>query len=502
MYQAVIIDDEPLIVEGLTKAIDWTGFQIEIGFAGTDSVAALEYILTNPVSIVITDVSMPVMNGLVLIQKIKEAKPSIYVIVLSAYDNFEYTKTALRCGAENYLLKPLDPDELSDSISQIINHIMEREQLNSTYGRSMMTFRNAFTEQWLKNTLTSNALVTKAELLGINFNVPSFTVAVFSCPEGGEVIMSRFFDFLLNYLLGHYTGNFFFETPLRLVGVLSPATEDESNIRSFLTTVTKAALSNSIPVFTGVGTTVEHYLDVPKSYNQADSLSFLEYSGLSCAFYEDMALPASSGFIEAANKALNAYTSDSAGNYPLLKELFDKYEPAGCACYILSKRITLLCKKEYELHTKFPELAELLKEISETENMDYLSVTRRFLEKSETSLTKVSQPMYPIVNAVIKILEEFSDKDISLKTLAARLNVTPSYLGTVFHQQTGFYFNDYLTDARLKYAAHLLETTDLKIKDIVEKTGFSSQTYFNRSFKDILTLLPPITEEIKKYDAL
>ena len=210
MYQAVIIDDEPFIVKGLTKAIDWIGFQIEIGFAGTDPVAALEYILANPVNIVITDVSMPVMDGLTLIQKIKDAKPSIYVIVLSAYDNFEYTKTALRCGAENYLLKPLDPDELSDSISQIINHIMEREQLNSTYGRSMMTFRSAFTEQWLKNTLTSNALVTKAEMLGINFNVPSFTVAVFSCPEGGEVIMSRFFDFLLNYLLGHYTGNFFF----------------------------------------------------------------------------------------------------------------------------------------------------------------------------------------------------------------------------------------------------------------------------------------------------
>ena len=91
--------------------------------------------------------------------------------------------------------------------------------------------------------------------------------------------------------------------------------------------------------------------------------------------------------------------------------------------------------------------------------------------------------MYPMVDAVIKTIHEFSDKDISLKTLAFKLNVTPSYLGTVFHQQTGYYFNDYLTDARLKYAAHLLEHTDMKIKDIVDKIGFSSQTYFNRSFK-------------------
>lgn len=91
--------------------------------------------------------------------------------------------------------------------------------------------------------------------------------------------------------------------------------------------------------------------------------------------------------------------------------------------------------------------------------------------------------MYPCVNAVIKAIEEFKDKDISLKTLAARLNVSPSYLGTVFKQQTGYYFNDYLTEARIRYAAKLIETTDMKMKDIVDEVGFSSQTYFNRMFK-------------------
>jgi len=67
------------------------------------------------------------------------------VIVLSAYNNFEYARTALKYGAENYLLKPIDSDELSDTISQIAGHIQEREQLNSTYGQAMLTFRNAFT---------------------------------------------------------------------------------------------------------------------------------------------------------------------------------------------------------------------------------------------------------------------------------------------------------------------------------------------------------------------
>lgn len=88
-----------------------------------------------------------------------------------------------------------------------------------------------------------------------------------------------------------------------------------------------------------------------------------------------------------------------------------------------------------------------------------------------------------MIDVVIHAIQSFSDKNLSLKTIAARLNVSPSYLGAMFRQQTGMYFNDYLAKARIDYAMKLLSTTDLKVKDIVEKCCFASQTYFNRSFK-------------------
>lgn len=311
MYQAVIVDDEPLIVDGLVKAIEWAGFHIELGLATTDPQAALDYCLEHPVSILITDVSMPVISGLQLIQEVKAAKPSISCIVLSAYDNFEYARTALRYGAENYLLKPLDPDELSDTISQIISHIKEREQLNSTYGSSMMTFRSAFTEQWLKNLLSNAELSTKAGILGINLDAPNFTVAVFSCPNGGETMMSHFFDLLLQYLPGHYTGNFFFETPLRLVGVLSPISRGEEDTKVFLTPILKAATANGIQIFASIGTTVRDYSLVHQSYHQADKLAFLEYSNLSLIFS-----PSLPGLEENIRKALDSYDRQWDGSAP------------------------------------------------------------------------------------------------------------------------------------------------------------------------------------------
>lgn len=501
MYQAVIVDDEPYIVAGLEKAIDWNGFQLEIGCATTDPQAALEYILTNPVSVIITDVSMPVLNGLQLIQKIKEVKPSVYIIVLSAYDNFEYARTALRYGAENYLLKPLDPDELSDTISQIISHLQERDQLNSTYGRAMLTFRNAFTEQWVKNLLTNNELYTKSELLGINLDATNFTVIIFSCPcrslQQPETVMSRFFEFFLQYLPGHYTGNFFFETPTRLVGVLSAV--EEENIHSFLRKIIHVAAASDICIFASVGSTVDHYADVHLSYHQADSLAFLEYTQMPYVFHEQ-----NEDLWSAAGQALADYDSCQGQNDNAIKQLYQRYHPFQSSVAVLSYRINHLCKNEYELLNKYPELAEALAGLpsaSENTSVFYVFV-KQFLKNSDSLLVRVKQSMYPCVDAVIKAVHEFSDKEISLKTLSAKLNVTPSYLGTVFHQQTGYYFNDYLAEARLKYAAELLENTDLKIKDIVDKIGFASQTYFNRSFKRYYDTSPVNYRRDKKVNSL
>ncbi len=87
------------------------------------------------------------------------------------------------------------------------------------------------------------------------------------------------------------------------------------------------------------------------------------------------------------------------------------------------------------------------------------------------------------VRMIMDEVHNFSNKDVSLKTLAARLNMHPSYLGSIFHQQTGYYFNDYLNEERLKYAARLMENSNIRLKDIADMTGFSSQTYFNRQFK-------------------
>lgn len=488
MNQAVIIDDEPHIVENLTRAIDWNGFHLEIGCAETDPQKALAYILSHPVSVVITDIAMPKLDGLALIRKIKEAKPYVYVIVLSAYDNFEYARTALRYGAENYLLKPVDPDELSDTISQIAGHIQAREQLNSTYGQAMFTFRNAFTEQWVKNLLTGAEFSTKAKLLGINLDALLYTAVVFSCTRASADMMSRFFELLLRRLPGHYAGNFFFASPVCLVGVLCPVRHPAPDgAETFVRSLLQEAKASGIFVFASVGPSVGHYSSVPESYSRAVPYIWLEHAGFPVFVPKDFP-----GLSDTVGRALAAYESSFGENVSELRRLYKNYPPFACTAELITARLRLLCHEEYRLPEEFPELCRELSGLSDAarDADSLLRYALGFLSSSDLLLERMQQSMYPCVDAVIKSISDLSNRDVSLKTLAARLNVTPSYLGMVFHRQTGYYFNDYLAKIRLEKAADLLEHTDLKLKEIVEKTGFSSQPYFTRSFKRFFNTSP------------
>lgn len=487
MYQLVIIDDEPIIVEGLTNAIDWEGYHIQIALASSDPVLALDYILEHDVNIVITDISMPILNGLTLIQKLKTIKPSTYVIVLSAYGNFEYTKTALRSGAENYLLKPLDTDELSDTISQIISHIKEREELNNIYGHSMLTFRSAFTEQWVKNLLSTNEFCAKAELLGINLNATHYRVLIFSNMDKNSSVMSRFLDFLLGQIIGTYSANFYFETPYRLVCIISPVEDNKKGFTEFLNHLLHMIHLRKYHIFISIGSLVDSFSKVPLSYNEANFLSYLEFTNLTHSH-----IPFNHESLEEIEYALTNYINVAGEKESSIQTLFLHYPAYECTLQILCKVLNTLCKNVNEFQDKYPALVEEMKKLPtpESDRDRFIHFTLNFLDSIHELMIRSQQAMYPVVESAIKMIHNFSDKDISLKTLSQKLNVTPSYLGTLFHQQTGYYFNDYLSESRLKYAASLLEESDLKVKDIVDKIGFSSQTYFNRAFKRYFNTSP------------
>lgn len=119
MYEVLLIDDEIKIIEWLSRSIPWESLGFHVCELCTGSLQALNYMEHHPVDVVITDIRMPGLNGLALIQKLHQFKPDIQTIILSGYNQFEYAQQAIRYGVRGFLLKPLDPDELIDLLQNI-----------------------------------------------------------------------------------------------------------------------------------------------------------------------------------------------------------------------------------------------------------------------------------------------------------------------------------------------------------------------------------------------
>lgn len=126
MYRLVIADDEFYIREGLCK-LDWAAMGIEVAAACKNGAEAAKYIYENPVDILLTDISMPIVSGLELIQDVGRRFPAIKTVALTAYDDFEYIRTCLRCGTVDYVLKPFTEEALKKTFAAVTD-ILDKEK--------------------------------------------------------------------------------------------------------------------------------------------------------------------------------------------------------------------------------------------------------------------------------------------------------------------------------------------------------------------------------------
>lgn len=127
MYKVMIIDDEPIIVEGLQKIVPWEKWNCNVDAVAYNGVDGLELINGVRPDIIISDISMPQMDGLSMIASVKSRFPELEIIILTGYRNFDYARQAINLGVTRFLLKPSKMDEIEEALSFITNHLNENK---------------------------------------------------------------------------------------------------------------------------------------------------------------------------------------------------------------------------------------------------------------------------------------------------------------------------------------------------------------------------------------
>lgn len=133
MLSVQIVDDEPIIRMGIEKMLNWNALGFEITCMAPNGKQALEQLEVEQIDVIITDIEMPIMNGLDFIKEVRNSEANTgmrnrEVVVLTAYEDFEYARTAIKYGIAEYVLKPVDIEEMTQILMRIKERLEDRRK--------------------------------------------------------------------------------------------------------------------------------------------------------------------------------------------------------------------------------------------------------------------------------------------------------------------------------------------------------------------------------------
>lgn len=175
MYRLLIVDDEPMICEGLEAySKQWQDTAFQWVHTAQSARQAWEQIEVEQPDIMITDIRMPHMSGIELLQRIRDCGYEIKVIALSGYSDFEYVRDMARLGIENYLLKPVNEEELRATVISTLRKIGKEQELQLRTRLNADLIKENIINRWMYGTIGENELLEKADFLNLNLEVMAY----------------------------------------------------------------------------------------------------------------------------------------------------------------------------------------------------------------------------------------------------------------------------------------------------------------------------------------
>lgn len=509
MNTYLVIDDEAIIREGIPSLIHWEdeGFQL-VGTAA-DGRDGLKKTLTLQPDLVLVDIKMPGMDGLEMIRRARDAGFRGEFIILTAHSKFEYARTAISFGVGQYLLKPIDEDELLKIVRTIRTRIAERDHMRKTdedYGR--LRFIHGLRAVLLKVKLEDDPMKDRIDAYFREHGGFACVVLVQDTMTLPGNAHTEFEGMMADRPPLHGSEHIGFMLEWTYVQIVFGRTYSE--VKHLLKErVTLADNVGSFPM--AVGHNISHWEDLAYSYEIAQLLlsrRFVFEEGEILSYDLLLEAEATQPAIDTRTLVDAIYFADRSKIQEIMYQLRNNARYAFLTEHQVRqnlKELTLYITnsvKEAEMQdlkalntalTEAAYLTDLLDELHAWLWAVSVAVQKGVQSSSGGSATVVEQVRYYVKHNYAA--------DLSLDLMAEKLNYNSNYLGRLFRQTIGHSFSQELDRVRLEAATQLLETSDLKIYEIAEQTGFTNQDIFYRKFRSVYGHTPnsyrqaAITEE-------
>ncbi|QJD87346.1 response regulator [Cohnella herbarum] len=525
LLNVMIVDDEAPIRSGIKMKVDWEELGMQVAAEASDGAEALELIERGDIDLVITDITMPVMDGLNLIRKATEINDNVKFIIISGYSEFEYARTAMKYGISEYLLKPLKEAEMRASLLAVKEEILASEPawLKEREKREKLKIKEESLLHWLsdksskhvpadvvqewKQELEANRFligVIKTEALDSSADDPERIRNIVLYHEI-ETACSEHLDHLGD---GYVIKNIRPDHEFILLLHPDPANGKDKIVRALTPFAEKLEKRLGIRVTIGIGEAYDQAHAIKASYREAvyavkerlllgtgkaidysripvksDKPNFNAETKLLTRFLKEKKWDKAKEHIDYL--FTNVVRKKQITNHTHVHELFFEV-------YFMIKQFS---QEEAAVHSDYAvagSVADITDIVTGFSHMDqmvdwlylYMESACQHLIGGQDATGK------EIVYRVQAYIKEFCSSDLTLNMVSEKYHINPIYFSRIFKTYTGESFNNYITRIRMEEAKHLLETTSLRQQEISEIVGYEDPKYFSKVFKKFFGISP------------
>ena len=520
LYKIMLVDDEEEVRTSIIRKMDWESLGFHVVGDAENGEDALEKIHILDPDVIITDIHMPYMDGLQLAEHVRDKYPGKEVVIFSGYNDFEYAKQAMKCGVTEYILKPVNSEELGEillRIRQKRDQYLEQQRditiLRENYRKNFPILKEKFLNDWMEEKIGKEEFYEKLEEY-----VPSireadqWAVAMVSIEEDentdGRTVMEekelhpvsvekvideyltekyRFARFICEKEIGVVVGLSGEQTVNELLGVFD---QIEKVCRQIF----------GLQISIGVGSRKQWIRQVPLSFMEAkEAGGYRAVPDIGSVIYIRDVEPKKREALLFEEQEKNALIhavkfEQEAEIRSELAAIIGKIEDGKiysrqCRSYVISVLNSILqvvWSNELDEQRLFGYGTDCYEQVL---HMKTTEEVEQFLEKlcCEIHMQLVQRREDMTVDIIKEakeyIRENYANPELSVEMLCSSLHLSPSYFSTIFKKETGQNYVAYLTDVRLNKAVELLNHTDDKTYIIAAKVGYPEPNYFSYVFK-------------------
>lgn len=527
LIKVLIVDDEKTIREGIKGAINWVNHGMKVVGLAASGIEAINALDNLSPDVVLLDIVLNDMDGLEILQIIRNKYSRAHVIMISGYDEFEYARRAMELNAHSYLLKPLDTNQLDEKLVEIKEAIDERrqilkknEEINRRLVESFPIIKDNLFYQLIKGrNLNLKTILDKGKFLGIEFNKSHLAVIVLELYNNDH--LNEYDRNLIRYAVidicensfPHDMNPYVFNLDDKIGIMICGNDLKQKELLKISNNIIKNIIDRlNISLTMGIGGIFDDLLMTHNSYQEAiNALDYRIIMGLNKAIDAETIYKSTNKTIEIspirnlinkredelkyALKTMNQTLIDT-----ILKDIISVLYSS------IKKNIKNYNRELIFLSNFFTEIAiELDLDIDEILKGEELFTKLRLkttIEEIEVSLAIFLKKITEIlknkqesnnsiyVRKAIEYIDNNINEDISLTKVAESLYISSNYLSRIFKQETGESFIEYVVGVKMYEAKKLLENSTKKIYEIADLLNYKDVNYFTKTFKRFYGVTP------------